>query len=216
MRFIRHRPSPATVIACLALLVALGGTGYAATQLPANSVGPQQLRANAIDSSKVQDRALLAKDFKKGQLPRGLRGLRGATGAAGPAGATGPAGAVGATGATGAAGAAGPKGDKGDPGTPATVLWARVNATGALLSANKNAVSAAKLGGTGAYEVIFNQDVSSCSFAVQPGDAAPNPGAGRIFLSAVNRTTNAAGVFVYSENQAGTGSDSPFHLQVFC
>lgn len=213
MRFIRHRPSPATVIACLALLVALGGTGYAATQLPANSVGSLQLRPNAIDSSKVEDRSLLAKDFKQGQLPRGLRGLRGATGAAGAAGATGPAGAVGAT---GAAGAAGPKGDKGDPGAPATVLWARVNATGALLSANKNAVSAQKLGGTGAYEVIFNQDVSSCSFAVQPGDAAPNPGAGRIFLSAVNRTTNAAGVFVYSENQAGMGSDSPFHLQVFC
>ncbi|MGZ8693885.1 MAG: hypothetical protein ACXWYS_00405 [Gaiellaceae bacterium] len=210
MRVIRRRPSPATVIACLALLVALGGTGYAATQLPPNSVGRQQLRANVIDSSKVQDASLFARDFKKGQLPRGLRGATGATGAAGPAGATG------AVGATGATGAAGPKGDKGDPGTPATVLWARVNAAGALLSANKNAVSAQKLAVTGAYEVIFNQDVSSCSFAVQPGDAAPNPGAGRLFLSAVNRTANAAGVFVYSENQAGTGSDSPFHLQVFC
>jgi len=28
--FWKHRPSPATVIACIALIVALGGTGYAA------------------------------------------------------------------------------------------------------------------------------------------------------------------------------------------
>lgn len=34
-------PSHSTVIAYLALFVALGGTAYAATQLPKNSVGPK-------------------------------------------------------------------------------------------------------------------------------------------------------------------------------
>jgi len=35
-------------IAFVALLVALGGTGYAATQLPAGSVGTKQLRNSAV------------------------------------------------------------------------------------------------------------------------------------------------------------------------
>ena len=37
------RPTPATVIASIALLVALAGTGYAAITLPSNSVGTAQL-----------------------------------------------------------------------------------------------------------------------------------------------------------------------------
>jgi len=84
-------PSPALLIACAALLVALGGTGIAAVSvvLPRNSVGSVQLRANAVNSSKVLNRSLLAIDFKSRQLPAGP---------AGPAGPPGPTGAAGATG----------------------------------------------------------------------------------------------------------------------
>lgn len=39
----RYLPSPAMVVACTALAVALGGTGYAALTLPRNSVGTKQL-----------------------------------------------------------------------------------------------------------------------------------------------------------------------------
>ena len=42
-RLIRHRPSPALVVACVALAVALGGTSYAAVVLPAGSVGTSRL-----------------------------------------------------------------------------------------------------------------------------------------------------------------------------
>ena len=45
-RVIGLRPSPALVVASLALLVSLAGTGYAAVALPANSVGNKQLQAN--------------------------------------------------------------------------------------------------------------------------------------------------------------------------
>ncbi len=63
--FKRFRPSPAMVIACFALLVVLGGTGYAAVQaLPRNSVTTVQ----------VKDHSLLARDFRAGQLPRGAPG----------------------------------------------------------------------------------------------------------------------------------------------
>jgi hypothetical protein len=68
------RPSPAMVVACLALLVALSGTSYAKIlALPVNSVGTPQLKANAVISSKVKNNSLLAVDFKPGQLP-GVRG----------------------------------------------------------------------------------------------------------------------------------------------
>ena len=91
------RPSPALVIACGALAVALGGTGYATVlQVPRNSVGTAQLKtsavtsgklaSNAVTSLKVRNRSLLRVDFAPGQLAAGP------TGPAGPAGAVGPAG----------------------------------------------------------------------------------------------------------------------------
>jgi hypothetical protein len=62
------------VVACLALAVGLAGTGYAVTRLPRNSVTTVQ----------VKDFSLLARDFKRGQLPAGKQGP---PGPAGPAGA---------------------------------------------------------------------------------------------------------------------------------
>src|SRR4051794_17871873 len=106
-------PAPATVVAAIALVVALGGTAYAAGVLPANSVGTAQLRADAVVSSKVRNHSLLAADFKKGQLPSGQQGPigpAGPPGPAGPAGAPGPAGPARAAGARGATGARGPAG----------------------------------------------------------------------------------------------------------
>ncbi len=102
-----RRPSPAMVVACVALLVALGGTSVAAvSQLARNSVGPAQLqfaavtspkiRTNAVNSSKVANRSLLRADFAPGQLPAGPTGPQGPAGPAGPAGAAGPAGVIGA------------------------------------------------------------------------------------------------------------------------
>ncbi|HEY2355674.1 MAG TPA: hypothetical protein VGH79_12330 [Gaiellaceae bacterium] len=51
----RHfTPSPAMVIALVALFVALGGTSYAAiTALPKNSVGAKQLKDGAVTAAKI-------------------------------------------------------------------------------------------------------------------------------------------------------------------
>jgi hypothetical protein len=95
-RILRRRPSPATVIACAALAVSLGGTGYAAVVLPRNSVGTVQLKANAVVSSKVKNFSLTRFDFRRGTLLRGPRGPVGPPGAVGPVGPTGPAGPAGA------------------------------------------------------------------------------------------------------------------------
>ena len=96
-RILRHRPSPALVVACLALTIALGGTSYAAVTLPRNSVGTPQLKRNAVNSLKVRNFSLLRADFKRGQIPAGARGPQGLPGATGATGATGPAGPFPAT-----------------------------------------------------------------------------------------------------------------------
>jgi hypothetical protein len=51
-------PSPALVVSLLALFLALGGTTYAATSLPKNSVGTKQLKKNAVTSPKIKDGAV--------------------------------------------------------------------------------------------------------------------------------------------------------------
>jgi hypothetical protein len=91
------KPTPSMVVAGLALLVALSGTGIAAVAVavPRNSVGPLQLQANAVTSAKVKNGSLLRLDFKSGQVPAGPQGPAGPTGATGPTGPTGPAGAAG-------------------------------------------------------------------------------------------------------------------------
>ena len=53
-----HRPSPALVVACIALFVALSGFGYAAIKLPRNSVGTKQLRNGAVTGKKIAKNAV--------------------------------------------------------------------------------------------------------------------------------------------------------------
>jgi hypothetical protein len=52
-------PSPPLVISVIALFVALGGTTYAATSLPANSVGTAQLQSNAVTAAKIANGAVV-------------------------------------------------------------------------------------------------------------------------------------------------------------
>jgi hypothetical protein len=65
---LRTRLTYANVMASVALFVALGGTGYAVSRPPRNSVGTKQLRKNSVTSPKVRNRSLLRRDFKPGQL----------------------------------------------------------------------------------------------------------------------------------------------------
>jgi hypothetical protein len=58
-----RRPSPAIVISCVALAVALSGTSYAVTALPRNSVGTAHLKNGAVNSAKVRDGAIRLADI---------------------------------------------------------------------------------------------------------------------------------------------------------
>jgi hypothetical protein len=84
-------PSPALVLAALALLVALGGTSYAAVALPNNSVGAAQIRAGAVASPEVRNGSLRTLDLAPAAR-RALKGQAGQQGRQGPKGDAGPPG----------------------------------------------------------------------------------------------------------------------------
>jgi hypothetical protein len=58
----------ANVTATLALVVALGGTSYAASQLPKNSVGSKQIKQNSVKTVDVRDGGLTSADVQDGTL----------------------------------------------------------------------------------------------------------------------------------------------------
>lgn len=88
------------VVACVALSVSLGGTGYAAVTLPEKSVGRKQirngavgnlqiragaitadkLRANVVTGGKIRDGSVAAKDLAKGVVPVATTTLQQASG----------------------------------------------------------------------------------------------------------------------------------------
>jgi hypothetical protein len=131
-------------VAYLALFLALGGTSYAAAQLPKNSVGTKQIKKNGVRSSDIKKNAVNSAKIKDGSvsaddLAAGL-GAKGDTGAQGPQGVKGDKGAK------------GDKGDQGEPGTPKTFRRAigfisvPDNSTGSV-SVNCNADEIAISGG---------------------------------------------------------------------
>src|SRR5215208_4963080 len=100
MSRIRSQLSYANVMATVAVFIALGGTSYAVTQLPRNSVGAKQIRSNAVGTSElaksavrsrsITDRSIGVRDLSLGARSslRGQQGPRGPVGPAGPAAAT--------------------------------------------------------------------------------------------------------------------------------
>ena len=85
MRKLHERLTFANVISVIALFVALGGTGLAASQLGKNSVGTKQLKNNAVSAAKIKNGAVTqAKISSAAQAA-----LKGATGLQGPKGEAG-------------------------------------------------------------------------------------------------------------------------------
>lgn len=109
------RPSPAMVVALLALVFAMAGTGFAASSMISSSkqikdgvIIGADVKAETLTGRNVKNRSLTADDFSGSvQGPKGDAGVPGPAGPAGPKGEPGPAGINGEK---------GQKGEKGDPG----------------------------------------------------------------------------------------------------
>jgi len=111
MKLLRVRLTYANVMATIAVFLAFGGGAYAATQLPKNSVGTNQLKKEAVTPGKL---SAAARSTLTGAV--GAVGATGATGAAGAVGPRGPRGLQGDTGVPGEPGEEGEPGDDGEPG----------------------------------------------------------------------------------------------------
>jgi hypothetical protein len=189
----RRHLTYANVVSSLCLFFALGGTAYAVSQLPRNSVGAEQIKAGAVRASEVKDGSLRAKDFASGQLPTGAKGDRGDAGPAGPRGDAGAAGV---------------------DGTNAASLFAVV-AANATVSASSGVVgTVAHTASTGIYAVSFNRDVSQCVFlatvGARNGAVASDPQ-----ISANNKTGSPEQVVV--ETLIGAAAtDRSFNVAVLC
>jgi hypothetical protein len=107
------RTAPATVIACIALAIALSGTSYAAFVLPANSVGTKQLKNRSIQRIDIGKKTIASLRGQPG--PQGPAGPQGTQGIQGIQGVKGDKGV---TGTQGVPGPAGPQGEQGEPGAP--------------------------------------------------------------------------------------------------
>ena len=194
MTRVRARLSYANVIATVALFIALGGTSYAVTQLPRNSVGPTQIRSGAVRSTEIKNGTVRSRDVANRSLGTrdislaARRSLRGQTGPAGPQGPPGPSG---------------------------TQLAAAINSGGGVERGTGIATTGHPNGGSGVYEVRFNRDVGQC-FAIAtvahvPGGGTTTPENGEIVTA-----ISGSSVFVRTRNSSGAPADLPFHLVVSC
>lgn len=62
------RPSPAMIIAVVALIMAMAGTGYAAFKVPKKSVGTAQLKKNAVTNAKIKNHTITGKKLNLKKL----------------------------------------------------------------------------------------------------------------------------------------------------
>jgi hypothetical protein len=126
-----RRPSPALVVAVIALIAATAGNAVAdgVTAVAA------KLGKNSVTSREVKNGSLTLTDFKAAERAK-LKGADGATGATGAKGATGP---------QGPAGPQGPTGPQGPAGTPDG--YTKAEADAAFLGKTGKAADAEQLDG---------------------------------------------------------------------
>ena len=189
MSRIRSHLSYANVMATTAVFIALGGTSYAVSQLPRNSVGAKQIRSGAVGKSEIGTSAVRSKHIKDRSValrdisPAARLSLRGQQGPAGP---QGPA---------------------------AATFSAAVRPSGEFArSRGTQSNGAGHASNSGVYEIAFNSDIGACyAVASIAGMDGVEPGNGQVVTSITgDRAT------VRTRDAAGNPADLPFHLIVSC
>jgi hypothetical protein len=196
-RLAKRLPSPAMLVALIALVLAIGGTAIAG--LPG---GDGSISACYRKQGGALRLIAAGKSCAKGEkrIAWSQRGPAGAAGLSGPRGD------------------AGERGPQGEPGLPATNLWAAVRANGT--KARGSGVTSTTRLSAGFYEVTFGQSVSSCGFVATIG----NPDLLEIPAGQIGASQNLGGgfsnlptqVLVSTTNSAGNTQDLPFFLAVTC
>ena len=101
------------------------------------------------------------------------------------------------------------------PDTARRDVWAVVNADGTL-ARNKGAVSVTHSAGAGSYIVFFNKNVTGCLYTATIGLSGSSGTSARGFITTVGAAAGATGVFVTTDDIAGSPAERGFHLYVGC
>jgi len=182
--------SYANVMATAAVFIALGGSAYAVTQLPRDSVGAAQIKRGAVGASELRTGAVSSRSIRDRSVT--LRDIS----------------------ATARGSLRGAKGDPGPVGPSGVAFHAAVNSGGATVRGN--ATGFTHQGGSGLYTIAFGRDVSGCQAtatlaAVQNGPALEQPTPGRITVGAAGAT-----LAVRTFDVDGSAKDQPFNVIVVC
>lgn len=222
---LRRRLSFANVTAAAALFVALGGTSYAAINLPANSVGTREIRTGGVGKAEIQTGGIGSAEVRTGAIGKSeIR--KGGVGASelhtdsvrtpeiksgavktdeldngavtGDKIADGSVGMAKLDDATKGAIAAGP-------------LRADVNGNGGADGGDAKSIAH---NGTGVYTIDFGSDVSKCT-AVASLSNVDAAHAGTI-TAAPGSTATTVTVHTFDPGATPTAADLPFHVVVAC
>jgi hypothetical protein len=206
---VKRRPSPALVVAIVALFVAFSGTATAALVMTG-----KQIKDGTITSKDLRNRTLGTNKLSK-KAVSSLKGQRGPAGAQGPRGEAGVQGVQGPKGDTGAIGPQGPKGDTG-------VAHVTTRTAGIAFTANggfgeyKDGAAMCQAGETvvgGGYRLGDHQSMGVGSGFVP------------VFAAVQSRPANASGEPAlngqeprgwYVEAQKGTDTDGSVAITVLC
>jgi hypothetical protein len=188
------KPSAALVVASLALLLALGETGWATLSqaLPQRSVGTPQLKTGAVTTAKVRNAAITSAKIRNGSITR--RDLGRSARIAGPRGRQGPAGPAGSV----------------------SKLWAVVGSNAAVV--RSAGVSSAARIAVGQFEVVFAEDITNCAYQANVGAISDilNAAGQQGFAVVGKKSGTVNTVRVNTRAQNGPAADRPFHLVVVC
>jgi hypothetical protein len=232
MRYIKNlRPSPALIVALVALMAGLGGTAIARTLVTGKDIAN-----DAITSRHVKDGSLTSADLS----PR-MRAAMNHRDSQPTPGPQGPAGAKGAQGPQGPQGQAGPQGPKGQDGWSCKdaagnvkpecsgqsqaqtqtqpggeTLLATVTADGKL--DHGKGVKAIVHNASGDYLVSFTASgLDRCTNVATIAGTQSNPTDGTTTISVSPASlSNTIHVQTFVDKDHPTATDKPFNLAVFC
>jgi hypothetical protein len=190
MRKVLDRLTYANVTATLALFIALGGTSYAVTTLPRDSVGSKQLRTNSVGGPEIRKQAVRSSDI--GDRSVRLRDIAKSTRYAlqGQVGPVGP------------------------PGPPGPTLAVTVDSAGQRVRGSQIGVDS---GGAGRRLIQFPRSIATCvpvaTLTMTPGGPTPTPPNGGRIRTEVTSDGRAL-VEMWDPN--GQPAFYPFNLVVAC
>ncbi|MBS1846581.1 MAG: collagen-like protein [Actinobacteria bacterium] len=191
----RYLPTPAFVLAFLALMVALGSGAMAAGLIDGKTLKPDSVGPGKLEP-KLRERV-----YSSTPGERGPQGERGKTGK------------VGATGAQGERGPSGPTGPKGEPGASPTTAFAIIAADGSVVAQRGVPIVHLETNAAGGpvYEIGFTPDVHHCAIQISVVDSTESG----IYATIPDAYAGAQFVYPYDYPAAEPGIGSGMTVRIW-